>query len=130
MAEPDIMMASSNEHGPVHPSEDTRLDEISLGSTAHEATHETVHDVRGAGHGDSGHEHGPEHEHGHEDGSREHGVEASGGHEVHEHNECQLAVPVDRVASILMVTRTDASSLRDLSSLAQRICARQASPSP
>ena len=80
-----------------------------------------------------GPEHGLEvsgHVHEHEDSGHGSGVEASGGHEVHEHDECQSAVPVDRVSSILIVTRTDTASLRDrLSSLAQRLGESQAHPS-
>ena len=68
--------------------------------------------------------------HEHEDSGHGSGVEASGGHEVHEHDECQSAVPVDRVSSILIVTRTDTASLRDrLSSLAQQLGESQAHPS-
>ena len=100
------------------------MDEIILGSPEHEERDSEIA-VHGDGHGDSGHghehadsglEHGLEvsgHVHELEDSGHGSGVEASGGHEVHEHDECQVAVPVDRVASIWMVTRTDTASLRD-----------------
>ena len=117
------------------------MDEIILGSPEHEERDSEIA-VHGDGHGDSGHghehadsglEHGLEvsgHVHELEDSGHGSGVEASGGHEVHEHDECQVAVPVDRVASIWMVTRTDTASLRDrLSSLAQRLRESQAHPS-
>ena len=57
--EPDIMMVLPNASEHVHSPGETRLDEIIFRSPAPEER-DAVHAVHGAGHGDSGHERGPE----------------------------------------------------------------------
>ncbi|CAK9114003.1 WW domain-containing oxidoreductase [Durusdinium trenchii] len=119
----DIMMVPPHASEFALMSEGTRLDEIILGSPEREERdRETA--VHGDGHGDSGHGHehgdsGLEHGlevsgHVHEPADSGHGseVEASGGHEVHEHDECQLAVRADEKLGEALMSSTSCGTTR------------------